>query len=94
MIKPEVTDSDQALMFSFMDRDRSGGITRKEFVLHSCDALRFDFAKWRRHERTKHRASGFLCCYDVVISGPHAAARADAPTSPAVEQADAEVPLW
>ena len=68
MIKPEVTDSDQALMFSFMDRDRSGGITRKEFVLHSCDALRFDFAKWRRQEATKHRASGFLCCYDVVIS--------------------------
>ena len=35
-----VSQQDKRQMFFFMDKDRSGGITRTEFTLHACDALR------------------------------------------------------
>jgi len=69
VLKPSVSFKDMRQMFFFMDKDRSGGITRTEFILHACDALRFDFQRWRRkNELLRRRDTGFLCLHDVVIS--------------------------
>lgn len=43
--KPRTREENMSDMFSFIDRDGSGYISREEFTLHICDALRFDFAK-------------------------------------------------
>ena len=50
-------EQDRKMMFAFMDRDRSGFITKKEFILHVCDALSFDFGKHNRLMALQRRAS-------------------------------------
>ena len=50
-------EQDRKMMFAFMDRDRSGFITKKEFILHVCDALSFDFGKHNRLLSLQRRAS-------------------------------------
>jgi hypothetical protein len=54
-------------MFQFMDRDNSKAITRKEFLLHACDALKFDFDKYHRRIKLKQKDGGLICCNEHVV---------------------------
>jgi len=66
-VAPGKSLDEKRSMFAFMDRDRSGAITKKEFILHMCDALRFDFAKWHRRAELAAKEGGFLCFSGVVL---------------------------
>jgi hypothetical protein len=58
MRRAAAREQERKTMFAFMDRDHSGFITKKDFVLHVCDALRLDFKK---HNRLDFKKGGFCC---------------------------------